>query len=351
MGKPTIILADTDELYLSTLELKFLEELGDKIELEIITEQEYFNEHFSSPQSAEILVVSENLYFSELQKQNISNIFVLTESMDEGGTEDLGITKIFKYTTIKEIYNQVTATSSGIIHSETSKSKETKVVLFYSGAGGVGKTTLAMAISYCLTKSFKKALYINAHRVNSFQFYLNNTTAVPNNIYTDLLNADSNIFNRIKHVIRNEEFDYLPPFGASLSSLNLNFYVYEEIIKSAKATKEYDIIVVDTDTSFDSSKASLINLADQVIIVTTQSKASVNATNMLIKNMNCHDNEKFIFVCNDFREDKYNALTGKDFKANFTVNEYVKHIADIDELKISDISNSSEIQKLAYLIV
>lgn len=351
MGKPTIILADTDEMYISPLEMKFLEELEDKIELEIITDQEYFIQHFSKPQNAEILVVSENLYFSELQKQNISNIFVLTESIDEGGTEDLGITKIFKYTTIKEIYNQVTATSRGVIHSETSKSKETKVVLFYSGAGGVGKTTLSMAISYCLTKSFKKALYINAHRVNSFQFYLNNTTAVPNNIYTELVNADINIFNRIKHVIRKEEFYYLPPFSASLSSLNLNFYVYEEIIKSAKATKEYDIIVVDTDTSFDSAKASLINIADQVIIVTTQSKASVNATNMLIKNMNCHDNEKFIFVCNDFQECKYNSLSADDFKANFTVNEYVKHIENIDDLKISEISSSTDVQKLAYLIV
>lgn len=351
MGKPTIILADTDEMYLSPLELKFLEELEDKIELEIITDQEYFNQYFSKPQNAEILVVSENLYFSDLQKQNISNIFVLTETLDEVGTEDLGITKIFKYTTIKEIYNQVTATSSGVIHSETSKSKETKVVLLYSGAGGVGKTTLSMAISYCLTKSFKKTLYINAHRVNSFQFYLNNQTPVPNSVYTDLVNADLNIFNRIKHVIRNEEFDYLPPFSASLSSLDLNFYVYEEIIKSAKATREYDVIVVDSDTAFDSAKASLITLADQVIIVTTQSKAAVNATNMLIKNMNCHDNEKFIFVCNDFDENKYNALSADDFKANFTVNEYVKHIENIDKLKIGEISNSSEMQKLAYLIV
>ncbi len=350
MGKPIVILADTDEIYLSPLEIKFLEELNGKIELEIITDEAYFNKHFSTPQNAEILVVSEELYFSDLQKQNIANIYVLSETFDEGGTEDLGITKIFKYTNTKEIYNLVTATSSGIIHSEIYKSKETSVVLFYSAAGGVGKTTLAISMCSCLSK-YKKILYINAQRLNSFQFYLMNTSSVPNNIYTELLNVDTNIFNKIKHVIRNEGFDYLPPFGASLSSLNIDFNIYEKIIKSAKATKEYDVIIVDTDTAFDSAKASLITMSDKVVIVTTQSKASVNATNMLLKNMSCNDSEKYLFVCNDFQNDNFNALVSVDTKPNFTVNEYIKHIPNIDELKISDISNNVEMQKLSFLVV
>ena len=351
MGKPIVILADTDEIYLSPLEMKFLEELNDKIELEIITDEAYFNEHFSTPQNAEILVVSEELYFSDLQKQNIANIYVLSETFDEGGTEDLGITRIFKYTNTKEIYNLVTATSSGKIHSETSKAKETSVVLFYSAAGGVGKTTLAMSMCSCLSKSYKKVLYINAQRLNSFQFYLMNTSTVPNSIYSELINVDINIFNKIRHVIRNEGFDYLPPFGASLSSLNINFNVYEEIIKSAKATKEYDVIIVDTDTAFDSAKASLITMSDKVVIVTTQSKASVNTTNMLLKNMSCNDSEKYLFVCNDFQGDNFNALVLGDTKPNFTVNEYVKHIPKINELNISDISNNAEMQKLSFLVV
>lgn len=349
MGIPKVILADTDEKsYLSPLEVKFLEELNDEIELEVITDPAYFKAHFSTPQSAEILVVSEELYFGDLQKQNISNIFVLSENIDEGGTEDLRLIKIFKYTNTTEIYNQIIATSAII---QLNKDKETSVVLFYSAAGGVGKTTLSMVTSYCLAKKFKKVLYINAQRINSFEFYLNNTSPISSSVYSELINADSDVFDKIKFSKRNEGFDYIPPFAAELSSLNLDFNVYEKIIDSAKATKEYDVIIVDTDTVFDSDKASLITKANKVVIVTTQSRASVNATNMLLNNMNCNDGGKYLFVCNDFDPKGYDAFKSNALKLSFSVNEYIRHIPNIDELRLDDISNDTDIQKLSFLVV
>lgn len=66
MSRPRIIIADTDVNYIQSLQLKFIEEFFEKIDLEIITEREYFDELFSVPQKAEILVVSEDLYESSL---------------------------------------------------------------------------------------------------------------------------------------------------------------------------------------------------------------------------------------------------------------------------------------------
>ena len=40
MGKPRIIIADTDLNYITLLELKFVEELFDKVNLEMITDKE-----------------------------------------------------------------------------------------------------------------------------------------------------------------------------------------------------------------------------------------------------------------------------------------------------------------------
>ena len=74
MSKPLIIIADTDELYLTNLERKFLEEFDDQIDLEIISDADYFEKRFETPLSVEILVVSEKLYSSSLQKHNISNV-------------------------------------------------------------------------------------------------------------------------------------------------------------------------------------------------------------------------------------------------------------------------------------
>ena len=103
MAKSTIIIADSDEKYLSSLEIKFLEQLGDEIELEIISQAEYFNSYFSIPRTVNVLVVSEDLYTSELQRHNIDNVFVLTEDAEVGGTEDLSVERIFKYSNAEDI--------------------------------------------------------------------------------------------------------------------------------------------------------------------------------------------------------------------------------------------------------
>lgn len=345
MAKPIIILADTDENFLTPLEFKFLEELDDTVELEIITDPIFFNEYFSTPKSANILVVSERIYSSELKKHNINKIFVLTENIDEGGTENLDIKKIFKYTSPQEIYKKVISLSS--IDTNVGNEKETIIALVYSASGGVGKSTIALGISESLAKGLNKVLYINAQRINSFQHNLSNASAIPNNAVPEFMNTSGNFFGRINHVVRNEGFDYLPAFSMALPSIGLNFSVYAEIAKSAKASKKYDVIIIDTDCVFDKEKADLITLADKVIIVLEQTKNSVFATDMLLKNISCNDNEKFHFICNNFKEKESNAL----ISSNHVVNEYVRHFDSFDSMTIKDLGKQPDIQKVSYLII
>lgn len=348
MSKSTIIIADTDEKFLASLELQFIEELDESFDLELITDPVYFEEHFSKPQSASIIIVSEDLFNLELKKHNINKFFVLSESNDES-TENLDVEKIFKYTSPKEIYKQVMSKSG--MSNKTSGPKETVVALVYSAAGGVGKTTVALGISNALAKSFNRVLYINAERVNSFQSKMTNTTTIPNSTLSDFADMSSSIFNRISHVIRNEVFDYIPPFGMAIASLGIDFSVYTELIKSAKASKKYDIIVVDTDSTFDKDKADLLTLADKVLMITEQTQNSVFATNTLIKNISCNDNSKYYFICNKFNESKSNSLISSTMDNKFVVNEYIRNFDNYDSMSVADISQQPDIQKVSYLIV
>lgn len=351
MKKPVVILADTDERYLSPLEMKFLTELEDTIELELITEEEFYNVYFSKPQDIDILVVSEELYSSEIQRQNIDNIFVLTEQPDNGGTEDLAITRIYKYTSIKEIYNQIIATSSGIIKTQAEQTKETEVVLVYSASGGVGKTTLAVGLSECLAENYKRVLYINAERTNNFTWFLNNRTDIASTAYAELSEDTPDIFNRLRYAIRNEKFDYMPPFSGAISTHNINYKIYEKIVESAKQSKEYDVIVVDTDSVFDDDKAMLITKADKVLMVFEQSKQSVWIMNRLMRSINCNDADKYCFLCNKFDENKPNALLDNEEKPKFITNEYIKKIKDIENMNLQELSKTAEIQKVAFILI
>ena len=44
MARPRVIVADTDESYVIPLQKKFAELFADKIDLEIITDKDYFNQ-------------------------------------------------------------------------------------------------------------------------------------------------------------------------------------------------------------------------------------------------------------------------------------------------------------------
>lgn len=352
MAKPRIIIADTDQDYIFPLQLKFAEDFFEKIDLEIITDADYFAKLFQLPQRADILIVSEDLYQPSVQKHNISHIFVLDEQYEEEQTGDLNINHIFKYTSIKEIFNEILGKSGDALQRKENTKQETQVVLFYSASGGAGKTTAAVGVSAALTKNYKKVLYINAARLQVFQHMLKNHTPITSSeVYAKLSSPTPNIYAEIKHIVRKELFSYLPPFKAALMSLGIGYSVYEALILSAKKSGEYDYIVVDADVSFDEEKAALMNMADKVVILLRQSLSSVLATNLLVSNINGVDSEKYIFICNDFEKDVDSALISSRVSLKFTVNEYIEHFDHYEEMSAEDLSKESSMQKTAFLIL
>ena len=352
MVKPRIIIADEDMDYVIPLQLKFAEDFFERIELEIISDPAFFDQLFSTPQQADILIISEQLYSTNLHRHNISHIFVMMEQYEEEQTADLKVNHIFKYTSIKEIFNEITGKSAEVLKGMVEKRQETQVILCYSGCGGVGKTTVAMGISAALTKNYKRVLYMNASHLQVFQqMLINHSPITTMDVYSRLANPGGNIYADIKHVIRKEVFNYLPPFKASLLSLGLNYSVYKEIICSAKKSGDYDFIVVDTDVTFDEAKTELIGVADRVIVVTKQSMASVVATNILVSNINGVSREKFVFVCNDFVKEEDNALISPNIALKFSVTDYIEHIRRYDSMKPEQLSAEGGIQRTAFLIL
>lgn len=352
MAKPRVIIADTEESYIAPLQLKFIEDFFEKVDLEIITDENYFSELFSTPQQIDILIVSESLYDRSLSKHDISHVFLMTEHYEEELTAELTVNRIFKYTSIKEIFNEIIGKSNNVFHLKVGEKKETQVVLVYSACGGVGKTTVAMGISACLTKNYKRVLYINADRLQFFHGMLENMTSISNgDVYAKLANPTDRVYSEIKHVIRKELFSYLPPFKGALMSLGLQYSLYEKIILSAKASGDYDFIVVDADVTFDEDKARLFSIADKVVVVTNQTISSTLATNILVSNMNGVNAEKYLFVCNNFNKDTENALISPNIILKFTVSDYVEHFHHFENMKAVDLARESSMQKIAFLIV
>lgn len=352
MGRPRIIIADTDFSYIVPLHLKFVQEFFEKVDIEVIDHSEYFNELFSTPQTADILILSEELYDPTISRHNIENIFLMTEKMEEEGqTTELKVNRIFKYTSIKDIFTQIVGKSAEVLDVQDAK-KEPEIVMVYSASGGCGKTTLALGLATCLAKNYKKVLYINASRLQIFQRMLENQNPITaNDVYTSLLKGGESVYSDIKHVIRKEGFNYLPPFKMSLISLGLPYSIYKDIAIGAKKSYDYDFIIIDADNTFDLDKVTLIDVADKVLVITSQHESSIYATNVLVSNISGINSEKYLFVCANYDKNIPNAMISPKLTPRFAVSEYVEHIDHFDTLKCKDLVDVSGIQKVSFLLI
>lgn len=353
MEKSHVMIADTDINYIIPLQLKFIKDFADEIDLEVITDEAYFNELFLTPQKADFLLVSDKLYDASLQKHMIRNLFLMTEQPPEDWDQrEMGVHRIFKYTSIKEIFHAILSRSSGSLTRSVNSCEDSKIILVYSGCGGVGKTTIALGISEYLTMNYKRVFYINADRMQTFQHMFENAVPIlENEIYKKLSNLSNITYDDIRPVVRRETFAYLPPFRAALLSLGISYFVFHKIAVAAKQSGEYDYIIIDADTVLDKDKADLISLADKVIIMTTQSRSSICATNLLVSNISGIHSDKYIFICNDYDEEIHNELLSSGKNVKFSVSEYVEHIGNYDQMKYGDFAQIKGIQKITSLIL
>ncbi len=351
MKKPRVIVADTDWNYILSIQNRFITMFADRIQLEIITEKIYFDELFSSPQHVDILLVSDRLYNASLKKHDIRKLLILAEKYEVGQTDELDIHKLYKYTNIQEIFREIVGKCREILYTEENKNKTTQIILVTSAVGGTGKTSVALGLCRCLERNYKHTLYVNAERLHTFQWFMENQEPLRDaRVYARMANPTQNIYYDIKDIIRKEEFSYLPPFKASLMSLAIPYQIFGDLVKSVCRTKEYDYIIIDTDCTFDAEKARLMDLADKVIFLTEQAEHAAQATNSYVMNMNRSSSEKYLFVCNKFRKEEKNALLFSNLMLKFAVSEYIEYIFSQEQLRYGLPFQTLGLQRLMFLI-
>lgn len=350
MEKPKIVIVDQDFNYIVPLQLKFIIEYYDQIDLEVITDENYFNQKFSRQQKVDILIISEQFFNDHILNHQIANIFIMVERPDYSNeTTRLNVHRIYKYTSVKDIFTEITGRSSGLLRDRTNKTQESQIILFYSAQGGTGKTTIALMLAQYLSKQvYKKILYINAAHLQEFQRLLKNQSVISDmKVYTELVNPHAQIYSDIKHALRVEDFYYLPPFRGPLFSLGLKYTCFEAIAVSARSTNQYDYIFVDADSVFDEEKARLMNVADKIIIITTQQEAEVFATNRLVSFINGINDDKYIFICNKFNKNEENYIVNNRYNLKFLVSDYIEVLSEPNEIN----QNVQGIKNLSSLLI
>lgn len=349
MNNISIIIADQDEEYLAPLELQLVDMVDEECTINVITSKQYFDDFFNMPQKAGILLINENLFNDNINKHDIENIFILTE--DSNKEIFNGYKCIYKYTSIKNIF-QLIGEKSEVFNSDFKRGRvENKLIVVYSPVGGSGKTFISAGMSAALKEYNKKILYINTESLQNFSKVLfDETTSAAKNFEKSLREKDFNLLSKLNENISNKYFEYLKPLGQTMSFVDISLDNYIYLIDKIKEAELYDYIIVDTSVDLDKDKCKLLNKADKLIIVGKQDKYSAVKMDTFLNNIDTSDRNKFIFICNMFEEDKENFLSNEFMNNKCLIDDKI-HAIDNEDMLIKNIKYNDKMKQIIQKLI
>lgn len=300
-----VYMADADLSYLSKLELMLFRDYGDQIELHLITDSNYLDYLFASPQMIDILVISDSLWKEEYKKQLIPNLFFLNETETPVQTEVRAV-NIYKYSSVQNVIHTIGVALKHLIKGSAGK-QEKKIVLVYSPQGGCGKTTLAVGTANALYRLGNHVLYINAETIQTF-LGKENDDIWGNRALISALSTGRFSKEVLEDNIVKGEVDYLRPLQYSLLANGIRDMHYTSLIHSVKELLPYDYIIVDTSSEFNDFKAQMIAMANQILIPCLQDEQGAAKMEAMLRNLNASDKRKYVFICNMYRVGEKNLL-------------------------------------------
>lgn len=344
MSKMTIVIAEEDVNYLSPLEIKFVEELGDLADIVTITDKEYLAEYFSIPRKIDVLLINKELYSDSFVKHDIESVFILNEDESSGGENE-----IYKYTSVKDIYDVVIG-NVRLDEKTTQEKKHTEIIMTYSPIGGAGTTTFSLVFARAIAKKNKNVLFLSSENIQSAAAYINSERTMTKGLEKSISTMSDDLLQKLSE----ESFVidgvvYVPPIKQATTVLGIKDDHFISLLKRLKKQNKYDYIVLDSDSDLSPEKCTMMALADKVAIIVTQDLVAVKKLDIFLENIDCSNLEKFMFVCNKYRSSRENNLTNQTMKNNCIIKQYIEYC--YDNINLNEIAQNDAIQNFVYSLL
>lgn len=287
--KKTMILADTDERYLKELSYYFMENTP-QLELITFTRKEKLMNYLGQGNTADILVVDEQLAEHEL-KERTPNMTRIAMSVSMSSLD--GFVCIKKYQRMENLTQAILlsyAEENGSL--ETVKgSSNTKIAVFFHPAGGTGKTALSLALAAAGAKAGLRTLYLNLEDIDSVYDSLERTNGNLSDVFLALKTKGMNPGIKVKGSAMRE-----PSAGFYYISGVESISEYEEIsddevrklLNAVQELADYDLVVVDQGSGFTGRTKEVLNEADIIFVPVTPEEGNTVKLQRLLQESRLH---------------------------------------------------------------
>lgn len=309
-----VIIANSDFNYCEGLQAWLLNKYAELVDIEVITDKNYYSQLFQSRREIELAIVTDE-FFGEFPAYGFVQYMIVLHDTEEevGETESSSMIHVNKYSDTQLIFHAIEKrfdTHQQALSAE--KERISKIVLITSSSGGVGKTTVALGLSAALNRLGKSVLYIDAEYLQTFTVWMEETDILESpecsreSDFCEAIEEGRMItYDMVKQVIRAKGFSYLPPFRKSLISIDQNLTLFTDIIHACLQSKEYDYIIVDTGKEYSLEKAGWMGMADTVMIVMEKSRRCLFDFQSMCKEIADFDYKKYQIIVNKVNNDKW----------------------------------------------
>lgn len=296
MIKKKMILADEDEQYLKEVRHEFMERVS-QLELITFTKKEKLYQFLKQGSEADILVIDEALAQDRLDDLFLpATCIALSSSMDS--IEGFEVVK--KYQRMESLINAILlkyAQDSGALEVVRGDS-HTKMVAFYSPAGGTGKTTLAMAMAVVGARMGFQTLYLNLEEIDSVNDILGRTSNCLSDIFLALKTKGMQVGIKLKESIQLEStagFYYISGVESISEYEEVDGDDMRKLLEAVRELSCYDLVILDQSSGFTEKTKVILEAADTIFVPITAEEGSTSKLLRLLGESSLHGQYDALF--------------------------------------------------------
>lgn len=277
MIRKKMILADEDEQYLKEISHEFMEKVS-QVELITFTKKENLYQFLKQGGESDILVVDERLVREQPDGLSLpTTCIVLSSSMEP--VDGFGVVK--KYQRMDSLINAILlqyAQDSGALEVVRGDS-HTRMVAFYSPAGGTGKTTLAMAMAVAGARMGFRTLYLNLEEVDSVNDIFARTPNCLSDIFLALKTKGMQVGIKLKESIQLEStagFYYVSGVESISEYEEIDGNDMKKLLEAIRELSSYDLVILDQSSGFTEKTGRILDEADIIFVPVTADEGSIS---------------------------------------------------------------------------
>lgn len=249
-SKVEVLVIVEDDIYLDKL-CDYMENTTQHFKTLRYSDQEAVNKYIEKVPKVDVIIFEETMV-SEAQLESFNCIKIKLgtgSSVDEASK----IYTISKYQRLDALSNEIIkicSESDGFVECATIGDSDTQIIAITSPQGGVGKSSITLAIASVLANRYgKKVLYLNLEEIASMNCFFDKPQGAGLSVIVrKIIENKPNIAmfiegNRVTEPVG--RFDYLLPFN---DSSDLGMLKPEHVVKllaTLKEMKSYDTILID----------------------------------------------------------------------------------------------------------